>query len=90
MTIERKEHARVTPEELERVKSRMGKTWRREKPLPFLNTQATKDTIRHYCEGIGDMNPLYIDPEYAKKPNMGDLLFLLASFTVFTGLAPKE
>ena len=56
MAIERKEHARVTPEELERVKSRMGKTWRRDKPIPFLNTQATRDTIRHYCEGIGDMN----------------------------------
>ena len=74
MTMERKEHVKVTPEELDRVKARIGKTWRLEKPLPFLNTQATRDTIRHYCEGIGDMNPLYIEPAYAQKTKYGRII----------------
>ncbi len=67
MVAEEKKHARVTEEELQRVKSRFGKTWTPKEPLAFMNTQATRDTIRKYCEGIGDMNPLYVNKEYAAK-----------------------
>ena len=63
----RKAHAKVTAEEFARVKSRIGKTWRPHEPITHLNTQATRDTIRHFCEGIGDMNPLYQVSEYAEK-----------------------
>ncbi len=34
---------------------------------PFYNTEVTLDGIRHFVDGIGDLNPLYKDPEYAKK-----------------------
>ena len=74
MSEKKGKHARVTQEELERVRSRFGKTWSPSKPLIHMNTQATRDTIRHYCEGIGDMNPLYTDPEYAKKTPYGALI----------------
>ena len=64
---EEKVHAKVTDQELARARDRIGIPWRPQEPIPHLNTQATRDTIRHFCEGIGDMNPLYRDPEYAKK-----------------------
>lgn len=38
------------------------------------NHEATLDTIRHYCNGIGDDNPLYCDPEYAEKSRFGVLV----------------
>ena len=69
-----KEHVLVNDEELARVKSRMGKTWRPQEPVQFLNTQATRDTIRHYCEGIGDVNPLYRDQKYAEKTKWGRII----------------
>ena len=30
------------------------------------NYEATRDAIRHYAHGIGDDNPLWCDPAYAK------------------------
>ncbi len=37
------------------------------------NTEATRDTIRHWVEGIGDINPLYVDEAYAKKTRFGGI-----------------
>ena len=36
--------------------------------------QASRDGIRHYCVGYGEDNPLYTDPEYAKKTVWGTQL----------------
>jgi len=36
----------------------------------IFNTEATKDAIRHFVDGIGDTNPLWRDEEYAKKLDM--------------------
>ena len=69
-----KVHAKVTARELARVKKRIGKTWQPSEPIPHLNTQATRDTIRHFCEGIGDMNSLYRNPKYAKKTKYGKII----------------
>jgi acyl dehydratase len=44
------------------------------KPFRMGNTQATRDTIMHYVDGIGDINPLYRDEEYAKKTKYGRLI----------------
>ena len=33
--------------------------------------EATRDGIRHYAHGIGDDNPLWCDPEYAKAHALG-------------------
>jgi len=38
------------------------------------NNEATRDTIRHYAWGIGDDNPLYCDPEYAKGTRWGTII----------------
>ncbi|QQD17285.1 MaoC family dehydratase N-terminal domain-containing protein [Spongiibacter nanhainus] len=40
------------------------------------NYEATRDAIRHYAHGIGDDNPLWCDPEYAKNTKFGDVVAL--------------
>ena len=34
---------------------------------PYFNREVTIDVIEHFVDGIGDLNPLYRDREYAKK-----------------------
>ena len=58
-------HAVITDDLVARAKSRIGKVY--VPTEPFFNTQATKDAIRHFCDGIGDINPLYRDRTYASK-----------------------
>jgi len=41
----------------------------------FFNTEVRIDAIRHFVDGIGDINPLYRDREYAKNTKYGCLLF---------------
>ena len=54
-------HGKITREMEERRNSRSH--------IPFFprgfyfNTQATKDSIRHFADGIGDTNPLFKDEE---------------------------
>jgi hypothetical protein len=50
---------------IERRKSRANKPWIPKKP--YFNFAATKDTMMHFVQGIGDDNPLFNDEEYAKK-----------------------
>ena len=38
--------------------------------------EATRDNIRHYAHGIGDDNPLWCDPNYAKETDFGDVVAL--------------
>jgi acyl dehydratase len=38
------------------------------------NQYATTDSIRHYAEGIGDDNPLWIDEDYAAKTQWGSVV----------------
>jgi acyl dehydratase len=38
------------------------------------NTEATRDNVRHYAEGIGDLNPLWSDPEYAATTHYGGII----------------
>ena len=59
------EHETYTPEAQARREARANKPF-----LPrriYFNTQATKDSIRHFVNGIGDTNPLFRDEGYAKK-----------------------
>ena len=55
----------ITEEMMADLKKRIGIVWKPSRP--YFNTMASRDTIAHYCDGIGDHNPLYTDPEYAKK-----------------------
>ncbi len=53
------------------------------------NYEATRDAIRHYAHGIGDDNPLWCDPEYARNTKYGDLLalpsFLFSTSRIISG-----
>jgi acyl dehydratase len=62
----------ITTEMVEELKKRMNIIWKPRRP--YFNTSATRDTIAHYCDGIGDMNPLSTDPEYARKTKFGRLV----------------
>ena len=59
---------RITEEELARHRSRVGRKYTGEGSF---NEYVTKDGIRHFAEGIGDTNPLWVDEEYAKKTRYG-------------------
>lgn len=52
-------HGQITDAALEELRSRVGSEVRA--PAPFL-TQATADSVRHWAYGIGDYNPLWMEP----------------------------
>ncbi len=54
---------RITKEGLAELGSRLGKKLR---ITPF-NTLASKDAIRHFVDGVGDVNPLFRDENYARN-----------------------
>lgn len=67
-----KGHSSITEEMVARSRSRIGQVW---KPTePYFNVAATKDTIRHFVNGIGDINPLFRDEDYARKTKYGRLV----------------
>jgi acyl dehydratase len=51
--------------------------------------EATRDNIRHYAHGIGDDNPLWCNPAYAKTTQYGDVIalpsFLFATNRIISG-----
>ena len=65
---------RITEEELNNLKSRLGvKISRDPEPWCF---EATRDNIRHYAHGIGDDNPLWCEPDYAAKTKYHSIIAL--------------
>ena len=40
----------------------------------YFNTEASRDTIRHFVDGIADPNPLYRDEAYAARTRYGKLV----------------
>ena len=60
------------------------------KPFVAFNRQATIDTIMHFVDGIGDLNPIYRDEDYARKTKYRCLLappcFLYSVWWAGTGL----
>ncbi len=59
----------ITEEKIAELKKRLHVVWKPRRP--YFNTTATKDAIRHFCDGIGDVNPLFTDPDYAKNAKYG-------------------
>jgi acyl dehydratase len=58
----------ITPVGIARLESLVQVELRR----PFiLNTEITYDAVRKYCWGIGDDNPLWLDPDYARTTEYG-------------------
>ncbi|MBX6378277.1 MAG: MaoC family dehydratase N-terminal domain-containing protein [Clostridia bacterium] len=62
---------RITDEALAALRERIGVPIT--PPQPFVE-EATRDTIRHYADGIGDPNPLWRDEQYARKTRWGGIL----------------
>jgi acyl dehydratase len=40
----------------------------------YFNTQVTRDSIRHFVDGVGDINPLFRDKPYALNTKYGRLI----------------
>ncbi|MCI0770012.1 MAG: MaoC family dehydratase, partial [Chloroflexi bacterium] len=53
---------KITPDGVARMRARIGILVGGRRPW---NRTANEDTIRHFVNGVGDDNPLFVDPEYA-------------------------
>lgn len=78
---------KITEEGLAALRERLGvKIGNTVEPWCY---EATRDNIRHYAHGIGDDNPLWSDPEYAKQTKYGDVIappsFLFATSRIISG-----
>lgn len=40
----------------------------------YFNEEATRDTIKHYAWAVSDMNPLWLDEEYARRSRFGAIV----------------
>lgn len=70
--MSRVEHSgRVADAELARVRALIGREL--PSPPPYV-TEATRDAIRHWAEGIGDVNPLWTNAAYAARTRFGGLV----------------
>jgi len=87
MMSEARSFPKITDADLEALSRRIG--------LKIENTvepwcyEATRDNIRHYAHGIGDDNPLWCDPDYAKNTKYGGIIalpsFLFATSRIVSG-----
>jgi acyl dehydratase len=77
----------ITDEALAALRGRIGR--RIEDTVEPWCHEATRDAIRHYAHGIGDDNPLWCDPSYARQTRYGDVIappsFLFACDRVVSG-----
>ena len=78
---------RITEEGLDALRRRIGV--RIQDSLEPWCHEATRDNIRHYAHGIGDDNPLWCDPAYARTTLYGDVIappsFLFACSRIISG-----
>ncbi|HWP66804.1 MAG TPA: MaoC family dehydratase N-terminal domain-containing protein [Candidatus Limnocylindria bacterium] len=63
--------AKITDEGIAKIRARIGQGFPGRRPW---RTEASADAIYHLAYAIGDLNPLYIDPEYAAKSRWGRLV----------------
>jgi len=66
-------HAVMTDQMLAEIRSEIGKTWKVSGDAMF-NHWAAEDPIRHFCNSIGDINPLFRDREYAANTKYGCII----------------
>jgi acyl dehydratase len=65
---------RITDDSVEQMRRRIGypnPTVRSGTVTLPWNTECTADAIRHFCEGYGDDNPLYVDRTYGRGTRWG-------------------
>ena len=69
------ESGKITPENVDRLRARLGSFNRpRQYGVGLFNEQASRDAIRHFCQGIGDANPLYWDLSYGQATKYGSII----------------
>lgn len=82
-----KEFAGISDEALDDLRKRIG--LKIENSIEPWCYEATRDNIRHYAHGIGDDNPLWCDPEYARRTQYGGIVacpsFLFACNRIVSG-----
>ncbi|MBI2906353.1 MAG: MaoC family dehydratase N-terminal domain-containing protein [Chloroflexi bacterium] len=68
-------HGKITDEGLAELRARIG-TYNRPSfyGVGQFNEYAGRDAIRHFAQGIGDLNPLWLDEEYARKTKYGSIV----------------
>ncbi|MFC1945856.1 MaoC family dehydratase N-terminal domain-containing protein [Chloroflexota bacterium] len=77
--------SKITPEMIQGLMEDKGK----EIPNKWgWNEEATRDTIRHFVDAIGDTNPLWRDEEYAAKTTLKALL-APPTFLLSVAMAPR-
>ena len=65
------EYGKITEEAVAKMKNRIGKTYPINEPfIRYVNI----DSVSHVARAIGDDNPLFTDPEYAKASRFGRLV----------------
>ena len=78
---------KITEEGLNDLRARIGV--KIENTVEPWNYEASRDAIRHYAHGIGDDNPLWCDPEYAKNTKYGTIValpsFLFSTSRIVSG-----
>lgn len=67
----RQKFPRITPEALEELEARVGS---RIPPRQPHVEEVTRDAVRHWVYGIGDINPLFQDEDYAGASAVGGLV----------------
>jgi acyl dehydratase len=65
------EQGRITDEGIAKLRTRIGQGFPGRRPW---RTEVTRDAIYHLALAIGDLSPLYLDDDYAKKTRWGTLL----------------
>ena len=78
---------KITEQGLDELRERIGvKITNTVEPWCY---EASRDNIRHYAHGIGDDNPLWCDPEYAKNTKYGGVIalpsFLFSTSRIVSG-----
>ncbi|MBB4857307.1 acyl dehydratase [Novosphingobium chloroacetimidivorans] len=78
---------KITEQGLDDLRARIGV--KIENTVEPWNYEASRDAIRHYAHGIGDDNPLWCDPEYAKNTKYGTIValpsFLFSTSRIVSG-----
>jgi acyl dehydratase len=69
--LERNTYGKITDEAVAQVRARIGKRHAVEQPhVRYVNA----DSIRHVAHGVGDVNPLWLDPQHAARSRYGTLV----------------
>lgn len=64
------EQAEITKESLQELRSRIGSYYL----CRYGNKEVTRDSVRHFAQGMGDPNPLWQDEKYARRTRWGGLI----------------